>query len=62
MLGGDGPMTLARVHVMRCVDEYFNCLGEQANISHKKNVSSQRHAYTRYLASRPERPGLEVGE
>lgn len=39
--------------VMRCVDEYFNCLGEQANISHKKNVLPKARLHA-YLASRPD--------
>lgn len=38
---------------MYCVDEYFNCLGEQAGISHRRNALPKARLHA-FLASRPD--------
>ena len=45
---------------MRCVDEYFNCLGGQAGISHKINAFPKARLHA-FLASRSD-PELRLGE
>lgn len=45
---------------MLCVDDYFGCLGEQADITHKPNALPKARLHA-FLASRPD-PDLRLGE
>jgi hypothetical protein len=53
----DNPNTRT---AMYCVDEYFSCLGEQADIAHKLNALPKARLHA-FLASRPD-PDLRLGE
>ena len=53
----DDPGTSSAMH---CVDDYFKCLGEQADISHKINALPKARIHA-FLASRPD-PELRLGE